>query len=286
MFDIFKQLVDWLWLYPILILLVGGGIIMSINLNFFQILKFPYIIRATFGKIFKKAEGNGTITPFQAATSALASTIGAANIVGVPIAIATGGPGAIFWMWIIAIFGCALKYSEIILGIKSNQDVETALAMEGKIVFTLYGSVTTIPQIVKRFKQAGKTVFVNVDFVEGFSEDRAIIEFMKKYTVADGIISSKAPLLRYAKQLGFITIHRFFVVDSIAYRNIGKKLEDSHADMINVIPGWSKTVKWIVEEFHRPVVSSGFVCDKEAVIDNLKVGAVAICSTNPDMWVL
>ena len=54
----------------------------------------------------------------QAATSALASTIGAANIVGVPLAIATGGPGAIFWMWVIGLFGCALKYSEIILGIK------------------------------------------------------------------------------------------------------------------------------------------------------------------------
>ncbi|KKY00553.1 amino acid carrier protein [Paraclostridium benzoelyticum] len=127
MFDIFKQFIDWLWLYPILIILVGGGITMSITLNFFQITKLPFILKETFGKIFKKGEGDGTITPFQAATSALASTIGAANIVGVPLAIATGGPGAIFWMWIIAIFGCALKYSEIILGIKyrvKNEDGE------------------------------------------------------------------------------------------------------------------------------------------------------------------
>ncbi|WP_042274132.1 alanine/glycine:cation symporter family protein [[Clostridium] dakarense] len=118
MFDMFKQLIDWLWLYPILIILVGGGITMSLTLNFFQITKLPFILKETFGKVFKKGDGSGTITPFQAATSALASTIGAANIVGVPLAIATGGPGAIFWMWIIAIFGCALKYSEIILGIK------------------------------------------------------------------------------------------------------------------------------------------------------------------------
>lgn len=127
MFDMFKQFIDWLWLYPILIILVGGGITMSITLNFFQITKLPFILKETFGKIFKKGEGDGTITPFQAATSALASTIGAANIVGVPLAIATGGPGSIFWMWIIAIFGCALKYSEIILGIKyrvKNEDGE------------------------------------------------------------------------------------------------------------------------------------------------------------------
>lgn len=118
MFDLFTKVTNWLWMYPVLVILVGGGIIMTITLRFFQFTKFPTIVRETFGKVMKKSNGSGTITPFQAATSALASTIGAANIVGVPIAIATGGPGAVFWMWLIALLGCALKYSEIILGIK------------------------------------------------------------------------------------------------------------------------------------------------------------------------
>lgn len=140
MFDAFKHLVDWLWLYPILIILVGGGITMSINLRFFQITKLPFILKETFGKIFKKGEGDGTITPFQAATSALASTIGAANIVGVPLAIATGGPGAIFWMWIIAIFGCALKYSEIILGIKYRVKNENGEYVGGPMYYLKNGA--------------------------------------------------------------------------------------------------------------------------------------------------
>lgn len=118
MFDLFTQFTNWLWLYPVLVILVGGGIVMTITLRFFQFTKIPFIIRETFGRIFKKSDGEGSISPFQAATSALASTIGASNIVGVPLAIATGGPGAVFWMWLIALFGCALKYSEIILGIK------------------------------------------------------------------------------------------------------------------------------------------------------------------------
>nr|WP_270942965.1 amino acid carrier protein [Romboutsia lituseburensis] len=139
-FDIFKQITDWLWLYPILIILVGGGIIMSVTLRFFQITKFPFIIRETFGKIFKKSSGSGTITPFQAATSALASTIGAANIVGVPLAIATGGPGAIFWMWLIAIFGCALKYSEIILGIKYRVKNEEGEYVGGPMYYLKNGA--------------------------------------------------------------------------------------------------------------------------------------------------
>ena len=121
MFEMFEKLTNWLWTYPVLVVLVGGGILMTLTLRFFQFTKLPFICRETFGSIFKKSEGQGTISPFQAATSALASTIGAANIVGVPLAIATGGPGAVFWMWLIALFGCALKYSEIILGIKYRE---------------------------------------------------------------------------------------------------------------------------------------------------------------------
>lgn len=102
--------------------------------------KITIILKETFGKIFKKGEGDGTITPFQAATSALASTIGAANIVGVPLAIATGGPGAIFWMWIIAIFGCALKYSEIILGIKYRVKNEEGEYVGGPMYYLKNGA--------------------------------------------------------------------------------------------------------------------------------------------------
>ncbi|WP_053955860.1 alanine/glycine:cation symporter family protein [Inediibacterium massiliense] len=111
----------WIWGIPMLIILVGGGIWMTFALGFFQFRYFPFIMKETFGKIFAKVEGEGTISPFQAATSALASTIGASNIVGVPVAIAFGGPGAIFWMWVTAILGSALKFSEIILGIKYRE---------------------------------------------------------------------------------------------------------------------------------------------------------------------
>lgn len=75
----------------------GGGLFLTFRLGFFQFKYFPHIIKQTFGKILSKPDsGEGTLTPFQAATSALASTVGAANIIGVPVAIAFGGPGAIF----------------------------------------------------------------------------------------------------------------------------------------------------------------------------------------------
>lgn len=99
-----------------LALLVGGGMFLTIRLGFFQFLYFPYIMKQTFGSMLKKGEGDGSVSPFSAATTALASTIGASNIVGVPVAIAFGGPGAVFWMWLTALIGSATKFTEVVLG--------------------------------------------------------------------------------------------------------------------------------------------------------------------------
>ncbi|MGB5822720.1 MAG: sodium:alanine symporter family protein [Proteocatella sp.] len=115
---------NWLWGSPMLILLAGGGIYLTFRLGFFQFRYLGYILKQTFGKMFHKSEDKNAISPFQAATAALASTIGASNIVGVPVAIAFGGPGAVFWMWVIALIGSASKFSEIVLGIKYREKNE------------------------------------------------------------------------------------------------------------------------------------------------------------------
>jgi AGCS family alanine or glycine:cation symporter len=105
------------WNILFLVVLVGGGLYLTVRLNFFQIRYLPYIIKQTFGKILDKGKGDGTVSPFQAAATAMASTIGASNIVGVPAAIAYGGPGALFWMWVIFLLGGATKFSEVVLGV-------------------------------------------------------------------------------------------------------------------------------------------------------------------------
>lgn len=105
-----------------LVILVGGSIFLTIRLGFVQFRHFPFAMKQTFGKMFSKSEnGEGTVTAFQAATAALASAIGASNIVGVPVAIAFGGPGAVFWMWIVALIGAGAKFTEIVLGIKYRE---------------------------------------------------------------------------------------------------------------------------------------------------------------------
>lgn len=108
---------DWLWGYPLVLLLLFASVFLTVYLNFIQFRHFFYMLKQTFGSVNKKPKGEGTITPRQALTSALSSTAGAANIVGVPTAIMMGGPGAVFWMMVIAFLGMALKFSENVLGV-------------------------------------------------------------------------------------------------------------------------------------------------------------------------
>ena len=108
---------NWFWGIPILILIGGGGLFLTIYLGFPQIRHFGYAMSQTFGKMFAKKE-EGKVRPISAAFAALACAVGASNIVGVPVAIALGGPGAVFWIWILAILGMCTKYCEVAMGIK------------------------------------------------------------------------------------------------------------------------------------------------------------------------
>lgn len=106
------------WGWPSLILIVGTGLYLSIRTNFFSVLKIGYVLKNTLMKMFVKSDkGEGEVSAFQAVSTALAATVGTGNIAGVATAIATGGPGAVFWMWFAALVGMTTKFSEVVLAV-------------------------------------------------------------------------------------------------------------------------------------------------------------------------
>ncbi len=108
------------WGPPFMILLVGTGVYLTVRLGFFQFTHLRHAWRHSFGRLFRRDLDTeaGAISPFQAVTSAMAATIGVGNIAGVATAIALGGPGAVFWMWMVALVGMATKMAEATLGLK------------------------------------------------------------------------------------------------------------------------------------------------------------------------
>lgn len=124
------------WGPPILILIVGTGIYLTVRTNFFAITKLGYVLKQTLFKMFSKEQhGEGEVTAFQAVATALAATVGTGNIAGVATAIASGGPGAVFWMWIAAVFGMTTKYAEVVLAVKYREKTEDGRFIGGPMYY-------------------------------------------------------------------------------------------------------------------------------------------------------
>lgn len=119
---------NFIWGVPAMLCIIGVGLVLSVRTGFLQIRKFPYAMKITLGRMLKKKEASdGAMTPFQAVCTALAATVGTGNIAGVAGAIAIGGPGAVFWMWISALLGMCTKFSEVTLAVhfrEVNEDGE------------------------------------------------------------------------------------------------------------------------------------------------------------------
>ncbi len=145
------------WGLPATVLIFGVGLYLSIRTGFLQFTKFGTVWKNTIGKIFHRTTeaGHGAVTPFQAVCTALAATVGTGNIAGVAGAIAIGGPGAVFWMWISALLGMVTKYSEVTLAVHYRQKnkhgdwvggpmyyIENGLGKKWKIlgiIFSIFG---------------------------------------------------------------------------------------------------------------------------------------------------
>ena len=109
---------DFIWGVPAMVCIIGVGFYLSCRTGFLQIRKFPYAIQTTIGRMFRKRNASdGALTPFQAVCTALAATVGTGNIAGVAGAIAIGGPGAVFWMWVSAALGMCTKFAEVTLAV-------------------------------------------------------------------------------------------------------------------------------------------------------------------------
>ncbi|MEM1484449.1 glycerol-3-phosphate responsive antiterminator [Oscillospiraceae bacterium PP1C4] len=180
-----------------------------------------------------------------------------------------------------------LMETPIVAAVKNDEGLEKCLTCDAQVVFVLYGDVVNIGEKVARIKEAGKAAFVHIDLIDGLAAREVAVDFISKNTQADGIISTKYPLVRYAKSLGLITIQRFFLLDSMALVNIQKQMTQDAADLIEILPGvMPKIIHKLVSHARKPIIAGGLICDKEDVVSALGAGATAISSTDPNVWFL
>ena len=133
---------------------------------------------------------------------------------------------------------------------------------------------------MKKIKEAGKIAIVHMDLVEGLSAKDAAVDYIVKATDADGVISTKSSLIRYAKQQGLLTIQRYFLLDSRVLDNLFRN--GCGADFLEVMPGViPKIIGELSKRIDKPLIAGGMIRDREDAEAALKAGAVAVSSTNP-----
>ena len=140
MLETIARLNSWLngyvWGTPMMVLLIGTGLLLTMLTGAIQFTRLPFALKEVLGKVFQRGSGKGDVSPFQAVSTALASTVGVGNIAGVATAIYLGGPGALFWLWVSGLLGMCTKFAEIVIALYYREP-DASGAMRGGAMYTL-----------------------------------------------------------------------------------------------------------------------------------------------------
>lgn len=173
----------------------------------------------------------------------------------------------------------------IIAAIKDEEGLDACLKSDSGVVFILYGDICNIGEIVDKVKSSGKRAVVHMDLIQGLSGKEVAVDYLKRNTKADGIITTRPGMIRKAKEEGLFTVLRFFAIDSMAYESIQKQTAAASPDVIEILPGlMPKVISKIQKSVRRPVIAGGLISEKEDIIGALEAGAIAVSTTNRKVW--
>lgn len=162
-------------------------------------------------------------------------------------------------------------------------NLEDALQSPCDVLFHLKANILTIAQQIAEAHSAGKKLFVHIDLANGIGKDKAGIAFLAKCG-ADGIISTRGQLIRFAKECNLLTVQRFFALDSQGLDSISEQLESASPDLIELMPG---VIGKIIRRFsgsNIPVIAGGLMETKAEVTEALSCGAAAVSTSAKTLW--
>lgn len=178
-----------------------------------------------------------------------------------------------------------IEANPVIMAVKDEKKLELAMEQKSGVIFLLKSNLSSLQENVEEIHAHGKHVIVHVDLVDGLLANEEGVNFIANYTKVDGIISTKPKIVRYAHSLGFFTVLRQFMLDSMAYENLNKNIAMSDPSMVEILPGVApKILKKITQEAEIPILAGGLIADKEDAMNALAAGAVAISTSHVDLW--
>ncbi|MBQ4573728.1 MAG: glycerol-3-phosphate responsive antiterminator [Clostridia bacterium] len=178
-----------------------------------------------------------------------------------------------------------LSDSPVIAAVKNEEQLSFALASECETVFLLCGDILNIGSLCARVREADKHPIVHLDLVNGLAPREIAVDFIRQTTCAEGIISTKPPLIRRAKELGLFTVLRVFVIDSRALEAIERERSLVEPDVIEILPGvMPDIIRKISGMTPTPLIAGGLISTKQEIMAALGAGAIAVSTTNRESW--
>ena len=152
------------------------------------------------------------------------------------------------------------------------------------VIFLLYSSIMNLESYIKKAHEAGKKIFIHMDFVEGVGKDRAGMEFLKSIE-ADGILTTKTNMIRPAKDCGLITVQRFFIVDSHSVDTAVESIRIAKPDVVEIMPGVvEKKIKEFAQKVSMEILTGGLIEFKSDVDMAINAGATAVSTASRELW--
>lgn len=178
-----------------------------------------------------------------------------------------------------------LEAQPVIAAVRDVPGLEAALKSPAAAVFLVNATLKNLRERVGRLKEHGKSAFVHLEMVAGLSKDAAALEFLKEEIHPTGIITTKPNLIPAARHLGLITIQRLFVLDSLSVQTGLKMMQGNQPDFIEIMPG---VIPKVIPEIRRhtriPVIAGGMISTKEEIIEQLRVGVIAVSTGKEELW--
>lgn len=168
--------------------------------------------------------------------------------------------------------------------VRTREDFDFALGTKVDVIFLLYSNILNMNSYVEKAHQAGKKIFIHMDFVEGVGKDRVGLEYLKNLGV-DGILTTRSNLIRAAKELGLVTIQRFFIVDSHSVDTAVESIRIAKPDVVEIMPGVvRKKIREFAEKVSTDILAGGLVEFKEDVDLAIEAGATAVSTADRELW--
>lgn len=176
------------------------------------------------------------------------------------------------------------EVNKIIAAVRTQHEMEAALKSDVEVIFDLCANIISVRENTEQVHAAEKRLFVHIDLAEGVGKDKYGILFLEDIGV-DGIISTRANLIKLAKEEELFAIQRFFAVDSHSIETTLEGLKSSKADMIEIMPGvMPKVINRFKRKTDKPIIAGGLIENKEEVSEIIKSGAYAVSTGKKELW--